>query len=146
MSSRLTRRGFLGLAAASASLVALSACEPVAPAASSEDEMAEGVKVHFGLNWSNSARILDQLLADPNLPDFMGDNTLEIRTSIGTEAVLAAVASGTPPDIGAIGHYVDFMARDVVVEVTDHVAASSIINEEDFIETNWGMTHHEGVQ
>lgn len=144
MTSKLTRRGFLNLATATAGLTALAACVP-APAGQAAPE-EEGVTVQFWIFWGQPGRIADQIMADPNLPDYMGDNTLEFRTGVANEARLAAVAGGTPPDIGALGYYLDFMARDVVVEVTDYVAASSVISEDQFIETNWQQTHYEGVQ
>ncbi len=144
MASKLTRRGFLNLATVTAGLTALAACAPAPSGQAGSEE--EGVTVQFWIFWNQPGRIADQIMADPALPDYMGDNTLEFRTGVANEARLAAVAAGTPPDIGALGFYLDFMARDVVVELTDYIAASSVINEEDFIETNWQQTHYEGVQ
>ncbi len=146
MTTKLTRRGFLGLAAASASLAALSACAGAAPADSAAGEPAEeGVTVNFWIFWGQPGRIADQIMADPSLPDYMGNNTLEFRTAVAQEARLAAVAAGTPPDIGALGNYLDFMARGVVIDLSDYIAASNIINEEDFIEANWAMIQYQGV-
>ncbi len=144
MTARLTRRGFLNLTAATAGLTALAACVVVPPEQAATAE--EGVTVQFWIFWGQPGRIADQILADPGLPEYMGNNNLDFRTGVASEAYLAAIAGGTPPDIGALGYYLDFMARDVVVEVTDYVAASSVINEEDYIATNWQMTHYEGVQ
>ena len=135
MTAKLTRRGFLNLTAATAGLTALAACV-TAPSEQAAPE-DEGVTIQFWIFWGQPGRIADQILADPGLPEYMGNNTLDFRTGVASEAYLAAIAAGTPPDIGALGFYLDFMARDVVVEVTDYVAASSVINEEDYIATNW---------
>ncbi len=143
MTAKLTRRGFLNLAAATAGLTALAACATV-PTAQTAPE-AEGVTVQFWIFWGQPGRIADQILADPGLAEYMGNNTLDFRTGVANEARLAAIAAGTPPDIGALGYYLDFMARDVVDDLTDFIAASSVINEEDFIATNWEMTKYEGI-
>ncbi len=144
MTTKLTRRGFLNLTAATAGLTALAACVTAPSEQASPEE--EAVTIQFWLFWGQPGRIADQILADPGLAEYMGNNTLDFRTGVASEAYLAAIAAGTPPDIGALGFYLDFMARDVVDEVTDYVAASSVIKKDDFIPTNWEMTHYEGVQ
>ncbi len=143
MTAKLTRRGFLHLAAATAGLTTLAACT-IAPSEQAAPE-AEGVTVQFWIFWGQPGRIADQILADPGLVEYMGNNTLDFRTGVANEARLAAIAAGTPPDIGALGYYLDFMARGVVDDLTDFIAASSVINEEDFIATNWEMTKYEGI-
>lgn len=144
MTTKLTRRGFLNLTAATAGLTALAACVTAPLELGAPEE--EAVTIQFWLFWGQPGRIADQILADPGLAEHMGNNTLDFRTGVASEAYLAAIAAGTPPDIGALGFYLDFMARDVVDEVTDYVAASSVIKKDDFIPANWEMTHYEGVQ
>lgn len=142
----LTRRDFLRVAGATGGLAALAACTTAMPAGGDAGEAAaEGVTVNFWIFWGQPGRIADQLLATPELAELMGNNTLEFRTSVAQEARLAAIAAGTPPDIGALGNYLDFMARGVVVPLDDYVAASDIINEEDFIPANWAMVKYQGT-
>ena len=142
----LTRRNFLRATAAAGGLAAAAACAPGAPAASGAAEApAEGVTVNFWIFWGQPGRIQDELLATPELAELMGPNQLEFRTSVAQEARLAAVAAGTPPDIGALGNYLDFMARGVVVPLDDYVAASDAISPENFIEVNWETVQYQGT-
>jgi len=146
----ISRRKFLqGISMAGVG-AALAACAPVAaPAASSDagaaDAPAEEVKtVSFWIFWTQPGKIADQLLATPELEQLLGGNQLDFKTGVNLEARLTAIAGGTPPDIGALGDYTDFMARGVLDPLDDYVAASDIINEEDFLEANWSQTHYEG--
>lgn len=146
MRNQLTRRGFLQLAAVAGGTAALAAC--AAPGGSdtgAAEPMAEGVTVNFWIFWGQPGRIAEELMATPELPELMGNNTLEFRTSVAQEARLAAVAAGTPPDIGALGNYLDFMARGVVVPLDDYIAGSDMINQEDFIAGNWEVIQYQGT-
>lgn len=145
--TKLTRRGFLRLTAAASGVAALAACAPGAAPAESDagTAMAEGVTVNFWIFWGQPGRISEELLATPELAELMGPNQLEFRTAVAQEARLAAVAAGTPPDIGALANYLDFMARGVVVPLDDYVAASTMINQEDFIPGNWEVIQYQGT-
>ncbi len=145
--SHWTRRDFLRVAGTAGGLAALAACAPTAPAAGevAGAVVEEGVTVNFWIFWGQPGRIADQLLATPELEELMGPNTLEFRTSVAREARLAAIAAGTPPDIGALGNYLDFMARGVVVPLDDYIAASTMINAEDFIPGNWEVIQYQGT-
>ncbi len=145
MTKQLTRRGFLRLSAAASGIAALAACAAPAVDGTGEAPAAEGVTVNFWIFWGQPGRIAEELLATPELPELMGNNTLEFRTAVAQEARLAAVAAGTPPDIGALGNYLDFMARGVVVPLDDYIAASDMINQDDFIPGNWEVIQYQGT-
>lgn len=75
----------------------------------------------------------------------MGGNTVDFKTGVDREARLTAVAGGTPPDIGILGEYLDFMSRGVVVPLDDYIAASDIVSEDKFIPGNWEVIQYQGT-
>jgi ABC-type glycerol-3-phosphate transport system substrate-binding protein len=148
----MSRRGFLRGAGTLGVGALLAACAAPAgaPAASQSGEASapssEGKTIKFYVFWGSPGAIADQLLADPELESYIGaGNTLEFKADFPQEARLTAVASGTPPDIGIWGSYLDFMARGVVIPLTDYISASSIIAPEKFIPGNWDVIQYQGV-
>jgi multiple sugar transport system substrate-binding protein len=134
----LSRRDFLrGLSAAGVT-VALAACAPAAPTTGggAAAPAKESKTIKFYVFWGSPGGIADQLLADPALESYIGE---------GTEARLTAVASGTPPDIGIWGNYLDFMSRGVVIPLDDYIAASDVIDPEKFIPSNWEVIQYQGA-
>jgi maltose-binding protein MalE len=146
----LSRRTFLaGLSALGVGAV-LAACAPAAtpsqaPAAEGDAPSAEGVTVAFWIFWTQPGKIAEQLLATPELAELMGDNQLDFKTGVNEEARITAVAGGTPPDIGALGFYLDFMSRGVVIPLDDYVASSEIISPDKFIPGNWDVVQYQGT-
>jgi ABC-type glycerol-3-phosphate transport system substrate-binding protein len=148
----LSRRGFLRGAGALSVGAMLAACAPStgAPAQQAEGggEAApsqEGKVIKFYVFWGSPGAIADQLLADPELESYIGaGNSIDFRADFPQEARLTAVASGTPPDIGIWGSYLDFMARGVVIPLDDYIAASSVIAADKFIPGNWEVIQYQG--
>ncbi|MEM7031541.1 MAG: substrate-binding domain-containing protein [Chloroflexota bacterium] len=146
-----SRRDFLRGASVATAAGVLAACAPAGSTGSASDAgggdapSAEAQTVSFWIFWTQPGKIADQLLATSELEELMGGNTLDFKTGVNQEARLTAIAGGTPPDIGALGDYTDFMARGVVDPLDDYVATSSVINEEDFLGTNWSQTQYEGA-
>ncbi|GIV78092.1 MAG: ABC transporter substrate-binding protein [Litorilinea sp.] len=149
--SGLSRRAFLrGLSALGVG-AALAACAPSAApesgttaGGSGEAPSKEGVTIQYWVFWSQLGALKEAFEQTEEWQEAMGDNTWEFRSGIEQEARLTAVAAGTPPDIGALGNYLDFMIRGVVIPLDDYVEASDIIDPEQFIASNWDVCQHEG--
>ena len=147
----LSRRDFLRGATLASAAGVLAACAPGGAAGTASEvgggeAPADEVKtVSFWIFWTQPGKIADQLLATPELAELMGDNKLDFKTGVDQQARLTAIAGGTPPDIGALGDYTDFMARGVVDALDDYVATSDIIRKEDFLKANWSQTQYEGA-
>jgi len=146
--SRLSRRNFLQGASALGVTSLLAACAPSGAPGSGGAGSApgqDGVEVQFWVFWTQPGRIADQLMATEELEAALGNNTMEFRTGVDQEARLTAVAAGTPPDIGILGNYLDFMARGVVLPLDDYVATSDVISPDNFIASNWDVCQYEGT-
>ncbi|RIK37514.1 MAG: hypothetical protein DCC55_24000 [Chloroflexi bacterium] len=147
--TQLTRRSFLRGATALGVGGLLAACAPAgAPAGQSDAGGAPaqaGKTIKFYVFWGSPGAIADQLLADPELENYIGaGNEIDFRADFPTEARLTAVASGTPPDIGIWGSYLDFMSRGVVMPLDDYIAASNVIAPDKFISGNWEVIQYQG--
>ncbi len=151
----LNRRSFLRGAGMLAAGGLLAACAPAAPAgeaqpAASGGEAAaapavEGKTISFWVFWSQPGNIADQMLADPGLESYIGaGNKIDFKSGVNQEARLTAVAGGTPPDIGILGNYLDFMARGAVIPLDDYIGASSVISQDKFIPGNWEVIQYQG--
>lgn len=149
----LSRRTFLrgvGTVGAGAMLAACAAPGGApAPQAATGGEAApdvEGKTIKFYVFWGSPGAIADELLADPALESYIGaGNQIEFKADFAREARLTAVASGTPPDIGIWGDYLDFMARGAVVPLDDYIASSSVISPDKFIPGNWDVIQYQGT-
>ncbi|MEZ4863269.1 MAG: extracellular solute-binding protein [Caldilineaceae bacterium] len=148
----VSRRSFLrgvGTVGVGALLAACAApgAAPAQQAASGGDAApsAEGKTIKFYVFWGSPGGIADELLADPALESYIGaGNTLDFKSGFNQEARLTAVASGTPPDIGIWGSYLDFMSRDVVIPLDDYIATSDVISPDKFIPGNWDVIQYKG--
>ncbi len=147
----LSRRSFLraaGSVGAGALLAACAAPTGSAPSDANGESAApssEGKVIKFYVFWGSPGAIADQLLADPDLESYIGaGNSIDFRADFPTEARLTAVASGTPPDIGIWGSYLDFMSRDVVIPLDDYIAASDVIAPDKFVPGNWDVIQYQG--
>ncbi len=145
--TNLSRRDFLcGMAVLGAGSLA-AACAPAGPSGSAGDDgvpAAEGVRVQLWAFWTQLGKVVEEFEATEELQAALGDNSWEFRTGVEQEARLAAVAGGTPPDIGALGFYLDFMSRGAVVPLDDYIASSDIVSPDNFIEGNWEVVQYEG--
>lgn len=148
----LSRRKFLkGLSMAGVG-AALAGCAPAAPGAGGDASAGaadapseEGKVIDFWVFWTQPGRIADQLLATPELEELLDGNTLEFKSGVDQDARLTAVAGGTPPSIGILGNYLDFMARDVVIPLDGYIETSDIISPENFIPGNWDVVQYQGA-
>ncbi|MCB0108877.1 MAG: extracellular solute-binding protein, partial [Caldilineaceae bacterium] len=148
----LSRRNFLrgvGTVGVGAMLAACAA-PGGAPASGGEGggdaPDAAGKEIKFYVFWGSPGAIADQLLADEALESYIGTgNTIDFKSGFNQEARLTAVASGTPPDIGIWGSYLDFMSRGAVIPLDDYIATSDVVKEENFISGNWDVIQYQGT-
>lgn len=131
---------------------ALSACAPAAPSAdtiagtqSGEGAApAAGNVVTYWFAWGNLAPAMDKIVETEEFKSHMGDATLEYKGSTGMDALLTAVAGGTPPDAGSNYQYVNLFTKGATIDVTDMVSASSIISADDTLEGLWQSSFWQG--
>jgi len=152
---KLNRREFLRLGAAAAGGIALAACaQPAAPTAApvakatekpAAPPPAKGVTLNYWPSWGNFGPVWDKLRPTEEFKQAIGNNTLEVKTGTPYEAVLTAVAGGTPPDAVSNYQYLDLMARGVLAPIDDLVKSSSIIKKERYFDGNWSDGTYKGV-
>ncbi len=152
MSSKpINRRDFLKIVALTGASAGLAACSkkeaPTAePVAGEKPAAPEGQTVQYWVQWGGSyaGDAWTDLKETAEFKEIFGNNTLEVKGSVPEEALLTAIAGGTPPDGAGNYNYLDYMARDVLLPVDEYVAASKRIKKEDFIEANWELGYYKG--
>ncbi|MCB0085161.1 MAG: twin-arginine translocation signal domain-containing protein, partial [Caldilineaceae bacterium] len=150
--NNLSRRDFLrGLSALSVSGL-LAACSPAGTPSGSEAEggdtgaSQEGKTISYWVFWGSPGAIADELLADPELGKYIGEgNTIDFKSGVDQQARLTAVAGGTPPDVGILGEYLDFMSRGVVDPLDSYIETSEVISQDKFIPGNWEVIQYQGT-
>lgn len=150
---KLSRRDFLKIASLTAGAGLLAACGAPQSAAT---EAASGAQpqatqpsvakepIQWWVGWGELVPFFDSFKTMPRFKELMGDYDVEMKPNVSNEALLTAIAAGTPPDIAANVPYYDLFAREVCVEISDWVAKSSIIRKEDYIEGNWSGGFYQG--
>jgi multiple sugar transport system substrate-binding protein len=152
--SVLNRRDFLKTASAVAAGGLLAACG-VPPATEAPETEAmptavpaatEGATVQYWFTWSETYAVQtwDALKTTDEFKEALGNNKLETKGS-ALDAITTAVAGGTPPDGASNVQYLDYMARGVLVPVTDWVAASKLIKKESYLEGTWNDAFYKGT-
>jgi maltose-binding protein MalE len=134
----------------------LAACAPSAPSSGSEASgeagpaagaaAPEGVAVQFWTGWGELVPFFDELKDTDEFRELMGTNDVVMKPTVKTEALLTAIAAGTPPDITSEAPYQDLMAREVLLPIDEWVNASSLIKRDDFIQGNWDRGYYQNVQ
>lgn len=166
MTKKMTRRDFLRVSALGAAGVTLAACAPAAPTAPTAAPAAaeataapaaaepttapaaagSGEVVQYWFGWGNIEPAIKTFIAMPEFKDALGGATLDYKVTGVGEALLTALAAGTPPDGAANIDYVQYMAKEQFMPVADYVKSSSVIKQEDFIEAAWKNGFWKGVQ
>ncbi len=171
MSERISRRSLLRWSAISMGALALAHCAPqatptvapaaekeVVPTAAAEKEAvpttapatvakpapAEGVTVTWWYAWGNLPPAVDRMMETDEFKDWMQGNKLEHKGSVTSEAILTAVAAGTPPDGGSNFDYPNLWARGAVLPVNDWVDASEFVKQDDILEMIWSGCFYDG--
>ena len=144
---RFSRRDFLRQMSILGVGSVLIACTPSSAPASAPGAAApsqESVVIQHWVFWNQPAKVKDLLEKSDDLKAALGNNTWEFRTGVTADAGLTAVAGGTPPDIGVILHYLDYMIKGTVIPLDDYVSASKVISQDKFIAGNWDVCTYQG--
>lgn len=151
-SKGISRRAFLRNTSLVAAGAVLAACAPSpapsAPAASDSGVAAPaavGGSIQYWVGWSNLTPAWEAMSATEEFAEMTGGATVDFKPGTTAEALLTAVAAGDPPDGASNTQYLDYMARGVLLPVADWIAASSIINEEDYLEGSWKDAFYQGT-
>lgn len=147
--SGISRRQFLQWGAMTAGAVALAACAPsaapsAAPSGESAGPAAAPATVQYWYAWGNLDPAMEKIIATEEFQTHMGGATVEYKGSTNSEALLTAVAAGTPPDGASNYSYVELFTRGATIDVTDMVAASTIIDGDDILEGLWSSSFWQG--
>lgn len=162
---RLTRRQFLRLGALTVGTAALAGCAPrpqAAPAQAPTKAPAPTAEVvpttapaappattlQYWCAWSGTyvESVWPELKKTPEYAKLLGNNQVEVKGGVTSEALLTAVAGGTPPDIASNLPYLDFMARGVLAPLDNFVTQSTEIKKENFLPMFWKDGAYKGVQ
>jgi multiple sugar transport system substrate-binding protein len=149
--SGFSRREFLRRSSLLAAGGLLAACAPAAPGAApaaggeAAAPAAAAGAIQYWFSWGNFTPAWDVFMGTEELQAFLGENTLEVKGAVNDEALLTAVASGTPPDGASNFQYLDFMARGVLVPIDDWIAGSEIIEKELYLEGSWNDGFYQGT-
>ncbi len=173
MSKTLTRRAFLRVGALTAAGATLAACgapaaTPAAEAPKAEAPKAEapkaeptkapepapteapaapaGAPVSWWVGWGNLTPAVESLQKTPEFKEALGANTFDFKPAVNGEAMLTAIAGGTPPDGASNLDYVQFMAKGALVDVGDLIKASSKVNKDLFLPDPWNNGQWQGKQ
>jgi ABC-type glycerol-3-phosphate transport system substrate-binding protein len=147
--SQLSRRQFLKVSAMAGGALALAACAPGgAPAGETSGgeaaPAAEGNLVTYWYAWGNLDPAMEQIVATEEFKSHMGDATVEYKGSSSSDALLTAIAGGTPPDAGSNYSYVNLFTRGATIDVTDMASASQVLNQDDILEGIWNSSFWQG--
>lgn len=146
----LSRRQFLQYSALTGGALALAACAPAgapageAAAGGEAAPAAEGNLVTYWYAWGNLDPAMEKIVATEEFKSHMGDATVEYKGSAGSDALLTAIAGGTPPDGGSNYSYVNLFTRGATIDVTDMANASQLLSKEDTLEGLWDSAFWQG--
>lgn len=151
------RRDFLRMAALASGSAVLAACgaqgpatapdaaqpggeeQPAAPAPAST-----GGTVQWWFAWDNLQPAIEKLVETEEYKEALGDTVLDFRGGVQSEAILTAIAGGTPPDGGSNFDYPNLFARGALLTVDDKVSASSLIKQDDILPALWDSSFYDG--
>lgn len=142
--SGFSRRQFLKVSSMLAMGGVLAACAPAAaPSGGTQTEgggdaaSTEGSVVNFWYAWGNLDPAMEQIASSEEWAEIGGGATLDYRGAIEGEALLTAIASGTPPDAGSNFDYPNLFARGAAIPVQDLVESSEILKQENILDWVW---------
>ena len=97
-----------------------------------------------GTDWGNLDPAIAKIVETPEFKEHMGGATLEYKGSTNRDAMLTAIAAGTPPDGASNYNYVELFTRGATIDVTDMVNASTVIKGDDLLEGLWASAFWDG--
>jgi len=153
----ISRRDFLKVTALAGIGAGLAACapkqeatkeQPAAAVPTDKPAVQEGVLLRYWAGWGGEGyqKCWDEIQALDGFKQILGNNTFEVKLSVGEEPMLTAIAGGDPPDTGGNINYMGFMARGVLLPIDSYVAASTESKPENFLEGVWNLGFYKGVQ
>ncbi|MBN1285490.1 MAG: twin-arginine translocation signal domain-containing protein [Anaerolineae bacterium] len=144
---KLSRREFLrvGATVAAGATLAPYIAQADEAVVSNAPAARQGVTIQYWPSWSNFPPAWEKMVETDEYKEFVGDNTVEVKTGTPWEAVLTAIAAGTPPDAVSNYQYLDLMARGVLRPIDDWVAASEYFKKELYFEGSWNDGFYQGV-
>jgi len=152
----LTRRDFLRLSATAAAGAMIAACQPAAPqVVEVEKEVpvekvvvqtveverevpakpGKKIEIEWWHGWGGTTGI-NALTAVADAFNLQSETVYVHRLQVAqmNDKLLTAIAGGTPPDVGVCCiRYEQYYARGSFMPLDDYVAASDIVNPEDFL-------------
>jgi multiple sugar transport system substrate-binding protein len=148
----LNRRQFLKFTALAGGAAVLAACTPAgsppaaqAPAAGdAAAPAAEGAVVSYWYAWGNFDPAMEIISGQDQFKEHMGGTTLDFKGTTNQDALLTAIAGGTPPDAGSNYSYPNLHTRGATIPVGDWVEASSVIKQDDILDPLWRSAFIDG--
>lgn len=145
------------LAAITAAGAGLAACAPAAaptaaPAAEGEKPAeqpatsGEVLPIVYWVGWGNLDPAIAKIVELESFKTAVGGATLEFKPSVNNEAMLTAIAAGTPPDGISNQDYTNLFARGATIAVDSLIATSKVVVKDDFVEKIWESTFIDGKQ
>ena len=143
LETTFSRRRFLQLSAVGVSGAALAACAAPAgaPAASDGDGMAEDdvVTISWWHAWGGTTGMaaMEGVAAAFNEED-RKVKVERLHVTEMNDKLLAAIAGGTPPDVGVCCvQYAELYSRGAVMAIDDQIDNSDVIGRDDFVPGCW---------
>jgi len=147
----ISRRQFLHWSAMTTGAVVLAACAPAgapgsAPAAGGESAApaAAPATVQYWYAWGNLDPAIAKIIETDEFKQHLGGATLEYKGSTNQDALLTAIAAGTPPDGGSNYSYVNLFTRGATIDVKDMADASAVLKADDILEGIWNSAFYKG--
>lgn len=106
---------------------------------------ASGDAVQYWVGWGNFQPSWDAMVQTDAWAEWVGDTPVELKSSTTAEALLTAVAAGTPPDGASNTQYLDYMARGVLMPLDDWISTSEIVDKENYFEGTWLDGSYQGT-
>lgn len=144
----ISRRTFLRNSSLVAAGAVLAACAPAA-SPSSEPQgsgavTTEGSVITYWYAWSNLDPAMEIITGSDEFKAHMGGATVEYKGATNQDALLTAIAGGTPPDAGSNYSYPNLHTRGATIPVDPYVEASTIISADDVLEPLWRSAFIDG--
>jgi maltose-binding protein MalE len=155
---KFNRRTFLKGASMAVGGALLAACAPSAPAqpttpadtnnppqpTATAPLVVDPTAVTWWYAWGNLDAGIDAFTKTDIFKSAMGNTKFQYKGSVPSEAILTAVAAGTPPDGGSNFDYPNLFYKGAVVPVNNYVEVSKKIVKEDVLEQLWESSFYDG--
>lgn len=157
---RISRRDFMRMAAVTAAGATLVACAPAATKteeavveeAPAEEAPAEQPAVPevdpeattWWYAWGNLDAGVEAFTQTDVFKETMGSTKFAFKGAVPGEAILTAIAAGTPPDGGSNFDYPNLFSKGAAIPVNNYVDASQKIKKDDVLDKLWESSFYDG--